>query len=139
MIECWNAFTYADYCSHHIHIHERKGFEIASLQSHLRCYLSFFDLYDHLIWSTYLSSTRCLCPCGSFFFKKKLLSSLSHQTNHMAPVQFTTRLVLPVHKYSTVRLSVQNMDKISRWRGCRSPSSVQRKGEERGKHYVLSY
>ena len=74
-----------------------------------------------------------------FFFKKKLLSSLSHQTNHMAPVQFTTRLVLPVHKYSTVRLSVQNMDKISRWRGCRSPSSVQRKGEERGKHYVLSY
>ena len=115
MIECWNAFTYADYCSHHIHIHERKGFEIASLQSHLPPQ----DVYALV----------------DLFF----VCALSHQINHMAPVQYTTRLALPVHKYSTVRLSVQNMDKISRWRGCRSPSSVQRKGEERGKHYVLSY
>ena len=139
MIECWNAFTYADYCSHHIHIHERKGFEIASLQSHLRCDLSF--LTCTITWSDLLTfpPQDVYALVDPFFLKKKLLSSLSHQTNHMAPVQFTTRLVLPVHKYSTVRLSVQNMDKISRWRGCRSPSSVQRKGEERGKHYVLSY
>jgi hypothetical protein len=37
--------------------------------------------------------------------------------NHVAPVQFTSRLALPTHtqiKYSTVRLSVENMDKISR-------------------------